>query len=271
MVEQSIVTVHDPETLPPVEPSHVIEIALERLDLTFAELVSKLGTWRKHITAWLDGREALKQGGALCLASIVNLPITKLYRLEHLYGKQLYFNRNGLKEAELDWSEWANWILHKLRESNLSVSPMKLQKLLYYLSLIWIYRTNQHALDHEFEAWQHGPVSRKLYTYMVKRLDELNLPHDQSIDISWPMEFSVSRQLNPTEEQAIVDLLARYGSLSASMLRELSHGSQAWNLAYKEKRAISWEELRAEASRLAELDWFTDQVGSESASFGLAG
>ncbi|MNK99595.1 hypothetical protein D3C87_1200010 [compost metagenome] len=50
-----------------------------------------------------------------------------------------------------------------IRLSNFTVSPMKLQKLMYYAHG-WCLRLTENALiDDSFEAWQYGPVVDSVY------------------------------------------------------------------------------------------------------------
>ena len=57
----------------------------------------------------------------------------------------------------------ANAILNKASEARSSVSPLKLQKLLYYVCGYYLAATGKPAIDIAFEAWENGPVVPEIY------------------------------------------------------------------------------------------------------------
>lgn len=69
-------------------------------------------------------------------------------------------------DAKLSISDAAKWFI----ENNDSVTPKKLQKLLYYLyawGLVFLNEDlddlNDKVFSGKFEAWVHGPVNRDIY------------------------------------------------------------------------------------------------------------
>lgn len=56
-----------------------------------------------------------------------------------------------------------NNILKRSFSENIPVTPMKLQKLLYFVSCEYLKCTNTPLLSESFEVWQYGPVLPSVY------------------------------------------------------------------------------------------------------------
>ncbi|HEY3991122.1 MAG TPA: type II toxin-antitoxin system antitoxin SocA domain-containing protein [Acidobacteriaceae bacterium] len=57
----------------------------------------------------------------------------------------------------------ANRLLDLARERQLSIDPMKVQKLIYYAHGWYLALTGRPLLDRSVEAWQYGPVLPDVY------------------------------------------------------------------------------------------------------------
>lgn len=57
----------------------------------------------------------------------------------------------------------SNNILKRAFDSEVSVSPMKLQKILFFVASEYAKRTGRQLLSESFEAWAYGPVVRSVY------------------------------------------------------------------------------------------------------------
>jgi uncharacterized phage-associated protein len=57
----------------------------------------------------------------------------------------------------------ANFFLELAKASGETLSPMKLQKLVYYAQGWYAGYTKERLIDEEVEAWQYGPVIPSLY------------------------------------------------------------------------------------------------------------
>ena len=57
----------------------------------------------------------------------------------------------------------ANGLIHAAQTRGKSVSPMKLQKLLYFAQGFWLAQTGEVLVDEPLEAWLHGPVFPAVY------------------------------------------------------------------------------------------------------------
>ena len=114
-----------------------------------------------------------------------------------------------------------NFFLRLGRENEVDISPLKLQKLLYF-SHGWylaLHRSGGPLLDEDIEAWKYGPVVVSVYQEFKHYR---NSPIDRYVD---NMQHFPS--LSEEEANEIGPLLEKvwevYGSVSAFKLSEVTH------------------------------------------------
>lgn len=56
-----------------------------------------------------------------------------------------------------------NTVLKKAFEENIPVTPMKLQKIIYFIYRDYLQQTDQKLFNDNFQAWQYGPVVVSVY------------------------------------------------------------------------------------------------------------
>jgi len=57
----------------------------------------------------------------------------------------------------------SNNILYRAKKENIHVTPMKLQKLLYYFCVKYMRETKMYPLSEYFQVWKYGPVLQSVY------------------------------------------------------------------------------------------------------------
>lgn len=120
-------------------------------------------------------------------------------------------------------SKVANFYLSKQ-----SMSPKKLQKILYY-AYAWTLallnddeeHLNNRLFDSKFEAWVHGPVLPEVYV-KYKDYGWNDIPEEElAQDNSFPKE--------------VTDILEQvwdvYGGMSGNQLEAISHSEAPWGMA----------------------------------------
>lgn len=115
-----------------------------------------------------------------------------------------------------------DWILNKVDvEAGDTISPLKLQKLLYYCQAWHLTVFNEKLINEDFEAWAHGPVLRSVY----KRFAGFHFMNEP-IDI----ERQVIEVPNISDDSlALLDeVYDIYGNKSASYLEKLTHSEKPW-------------------------------------------
>jgi uncharacterized phage-associated protein len=125
--------------------------------------------------------------------------------------------------AETSALKVAKVILHVAAERNISITNLKLQKLLYY-SQAWHLAILKKPLFHErIEAWVHGPVVPVVFgIYKASRWNPLSDPGETIIeegDPAWPIRNHIS------------EVMDAYASLTGPQLEALTHEENPWKSA----------------------------------------
>ena len=123
--------------------------------------------------------------------------------------------------------EATDYILSKVCEPCRGVSPLKLQKLLYYVQSWHLALENSTIFDGKFQAWVHGPVNREVYDRFVAEYS-----------LYTPILFEKLTDCNsdfsriPNEDKLFIDeVLDAYAGFSGDQLEELSHRESPWKNA----------------------------------------
>ncbi len=131
--------------------------------------------------------------------------------------------------SKIDSTILAEYILQKTG----SMSHLKLQKVLYYIQALHLAYFNEPLIDDEFEAWLHGPVSRKIYDELKdKSILYKELAYKAEEGVETPNEI-IEKSLTPDQKELVDEIISEYGKLSASKLEAISHGEDPWINARK--------------------------------------
>lgn len=112
-----------------------------------------------------------------------------------------------------------------------SMSHLKLQKLLFYVQAYHLAYFNADLISDEFEAWVHGPVSRKLY-------ESLNGENTMYSDVFYEEKndspnTTFNELLTKDQLQLIDDVLEELSPLTTLQLENMLHSEMPWKTARK--------------------------------------
>lgn len=106
------------------------------------------------------------------------------------------------------------------RESGSSITPLKLQKILYYTQGFYLALHETELFPEEFQAWTHGPANPQIYdTYKIYGYSAISEPEDYEN----PFDVDTIKFLNNVWET--------FGIYDAKYLEELTHQETPWILA----------------------------------------
>lgn len=201
-----------------------IELLLEKYNIGKKPLSSLLGWGEGTITRYLKG-------------DIPTKPYSDKLRLilddTNEMKKILEENKNNIKdiaykkcrEAILEIEEKntffkndkigvvAEYIISKCEE----ITPLALQKLLYYSQAFTRLFTNNNLFDDDCEAWVHGPVYRNVYE-KYRDFGRNQIEYENNI-------ISLDNDM----EEKIVDAVIKYfGCYSGKMLERMTHEEKPW-------------------------------------------
>ena len=110
-----------------------------------------------------------------------------------------------------------------------SMSHLKLQKLVFYVQAYHLAYFNADLISDEFEAWVHGPVSRKLY-------ESLNTENALYSDVFYEEKNDspdtiFNESLTNDQLQLIDDVLEELSPLTTLQLENMVHSEMPWKTA----------------------------------------
>jgi len=112
------------------------------------------------------------------------------------------------------------FLLHVNAMDGDTISNLKIQKLCYYAQAWSLARNDEPLFADQIEAWAHGPVVPELYRRFKKygsgSIDALELVTDPE------------DELHEDHKKHLAEIWQKYGRLSGSQLRNLSHAEEPW-------------------------------------------
>ena len=129
----------------------------------------------------------------------------------------------------------ANALLHKARSEGVSLTHLKLQKLLFFMQAWGLALSNNQVFSELPEAWPYGPVYTSIYHELKDNGSESIRGYLEEPDL----QTGKFRALVPNRGDTkfwnlLKQVWERYGSFTAGQLSTLSHVSGGpWDLARK--------------------------------------
>lgn len=124
----------------------------------------------------------------------------------------------------------------------LSLSNLKLQKLLYYCQGYFLAMYNKPMFNDKIEAWKYGPVVRNVYN-VYSEYGDLDITEEVDLD---------SLQLNDQKLSIIAYVWKELGELRPTTLVDKTHSETPWLKAWLNNerfRVIDLEAMRAYFSK----------------------
>jgi len=145
-------------------------------------------------------------------------------------------------EGEFTYRSVANYFLSKIDvKAGMSVSNLKLQKLVYYAQAWHLARFSQSLFKEDFQAWVHGPVIPELY-HTHKNCGYCCIAK---------MELFNENIFTEKELETLSMIWDVYGKYDAKYLESLTHIEDPWNVARKgiDRYEMSQEIISKEVMR----------------------
>ncbi len=125
----------------------------------------------------------------------------------------------------------ANNFIKRALSEEIALSPLKLQKLVYFLYKDYLKETNTELFNERFETWKYGPVVPSLYSEFMSFGDS---SINQYARDSQGKTFFVKEEGD--FKKSITKVWKNYKAFSGSALSNLTHQEgTAWSLACDRK------------------------------------
>ena len=122
----------------------------------------------------------------------------------------------------------ANYILKKAQERGISVTNLKLQKILYYVQGYYMARFNHPLFPDEIQAWKFGPVTPNVYyAFSYYGPDPLQMLEEPEMD-----------NCSEDEMELINRVIDEKLSMSARDLVTATHKEEPWKNATEDGAVI---------------------------------
>ena len=128
----------------------------------------------------------------------------------------------------------ANFFIDHAKSLGQVVSPMKLQKLVYYANGWYAGYTGEPLIDETVEAWQYGPVIESIY-HEFKRFGSGPITRKATeFDLATLEEREIPPPLDEGVRKFLASIWSSYGQYTAIALSEMTHApdspwAKSWN------------------------------------------
>ncbi|WP_163444457.1 Panacea domain-containing protein [Flavobacterium columnare] len=143
--------------------------------------------------------------------------------------------RKSNNQMETLLNKMSDFVILYCQNLGVSISPLKLQKLLYYIQSWHITKFEKDILFETMpEAWVNGPVYRPIYdkykSTFFKNENFQNSLDEESLskELSKKLE---TLNLSKDKQDLVFSVLNAYGKLSDEKLVLMTHSEEPWNEA----------------------------------------
>jgi uncharacterized phage-associated protein len=133
----------------------------------------------------------------------------------------------------------ANEFLELAEQEGKSLTPMQLQKLVYFAYGWYLAITDEYLIDERVEAWQWGPVAPSLYgelkrygsSFITDKLREVTFRDGKALFVPARIHDELSPEKEAYARQLIRRVWEVYGKYSGSQLSNMTHAPDSpWSL-----------------------------------------
>lgn len=133
-------------------------------------------------------------------------------------------------KTNMNIKDIAEFTLLYFWENGISVCPLKLQKILYYIQA-WhlVYFNKEMLFGEKPEAWVNGPVYRSIYN-QFKHIGIYDQITNDNVDLKLSLkEMKEKLMLDKDQESFLEAIYQNYGTMSHDKLVFLTHAEKPWS------------------------------------------
>lgn len=186
-----------------------------------------LGFGEITITRYLSGQVPSKEYSEIIRSALESpkFMMEKLNENIDKIGKTAYRKAmNAAKELEplFALSEKMLLTISYIFKKAEEVTPLALQKMLYFIQGIYMVLFDVELFSEECEAWAHGPVFKDVYDVFK------NFKYNPIDDTRFAMFQNRFHELSDNEKKVIDLVIGSFGIYSGKILEEITHGEKPW-------------------------------------------
>jgi len=131
-------------------------------------------------------------------------------------------NKEGT-HAPQDPRAIANFILDACESIGITVTNLKLQKLMYFCHAMVLVKTGQPLMNPGFQAWRYGPVNKLVYSIFKVFGEQPITERATKLIIETGNTEICTNNLSTQTKAHISECLTIYGNISTGQLVKLTH------------------------------------------------
>lgn len=132
--------------------------------------------------------------------------------------------------TNVDINDIADYVILMCNENGVDISPLKLQKLLYYIQA-WhmVYFQRAKLFEEMPQAWVNGPVYPSIY-HRFKQLPRYSLIKAENVGINKSLqEKAIDLKLSKDQYDFLDSIFQFYGVMDHDRLVFLTHSEAPWS------------------------------------------
>lgn len=133
-----------------------------------------------------------------------------------------------IEEAKSNLSSNMLLVISNILENSLEISPLTLEKLLYYVEALYMVFYDKRLFKEDCQAWVHGPVYKNVYN-LFKDYKYYAINDNELLFIKY-----YDKKLNDKIKYVLDLVLDTFGNYSGRVLENISHIERPWINARKD-------------------------------------
>lgn len=205
-----------------------MELILEKYDIGKRPLSLLLGWGELTLTRYLDGDIPTRQYSDI-LKKVLDNPDdmeelleknkNKISDLAYRKSMETLKNIGANSVFNINSIDKIDHVIKYLLVNSSDITPLALQKLLYYCQSFFKIFTGEFLFSNDCEAWVHGPVYNNVYhRYKNYGYASIFTENDDQTDIN----------LTTLEKEVLDNVLRNFGCYSGKILEEMTHVELPW-------------------------------------------
>ena len=229
---------------------------LEKYNIGKAPLSLALGFGEITITRYLDGQMPSKKYSDILRKALYDNQFMKNMLMENRERiGELAYNKAMISISEENNDSVSNSKIEEVTQyilcKNEEITPLSLQKQLYFIQGIYLSVYKQILFNVNCEAWLHGPVYPEIY-HKYKRYGYNPIEDKENLICEKDLESKLS-----FNEKKVIDLVTQtFGRYSGKVLETITHKEEPWKIA---RRGINTIDYTNEIITIESIEeYFTD-------------
>ncbi|MDE6499048.1 MAG: DUF4065 domain-containing protein [Muribaculaceae bacterium] len=167
--------------------------------------------------------------------------------------------------TNIDINKVADLLILLCNENGIAISPLKLQKLLYYTQAWhWVYFNGADIFTQQPEAWVNGPVYPCIYN-RFKTIGKYDSITTEAANIQYSLSDCINIIGLDQDQQNFIDAIFKhYGLMSHDRLVFLTHSEKPWS---ESREGLSpFEPSNNTISKDTTISYYTERLNRNRAN-----